>query len=90
MSLQIQESKSFGGTLKAWREHMETKHQAIALAAQGRSRFTQQDAADYLGVSKRTYEDWEYDRRTPVPFTMRVLLRKIKGTYTIRRRRRYV
>jgi hypothetical protein len=45
----MEEAKNFGGTLRAWREHMEAK-QAVKLAARGESRWTQADAAEYLGV----------------------------------------
>jgi DNA-binding XRE family transcriptional regulator len=70
---------------------MEAKH-AVRLAARGEKRFTQADAAEYLGVSRRTYEAWERESnpREPSAFVLAVILRKVRNTYTIRRRRRYV
>ena len=42
--------RKFARALQAWRE---------------RRSFSQRDAAEFLGISKRTLENWEQERATP-------------------------
>lgn len=39
-----------------------------------RGRFTQREAADYLGVSLRTYQKWEQGIRTPYGIALNTIL----------------
>lgn len=91
IGLQMKPGLNFRERLREWRKHMETK-QAVRLAMRGETRFTQADAAAYLGVPLRTYEAWEREKspRVPIEFVKASVLASIKRTYTIRRRRRYV
>lgn len=54
--------KSFKKELRAWRK------------LRG---FTQKKAADFLDVSKRTYESWEYGKMVPKELAMAELLRRM-------------
>lgn len=40
--------------------------------------FSQRDAADTLGISKRTLENWEQARATPRGYAIRMLLKLIQ------------
>jgi DNA-binding transcriptional regulator YiaG len=51
--------KQFAKTLIAWRE---------------RNDYTQQEAADQLGVSRRSLENWEQERAMPQGFGLTALL----------------
>ena len=53
----------FARALKAWRE--------------GKG-FSQRDAAEFLGISKRTLENWEQERATPRGYAV-VALMKLMG-----------
>lgn len=53
---------SFKKDLRAWRK------------ARG---FFQKEAANFLGVSRRTYEGWEYGRTVPKPLAMAELKRRL-------------
>jgi DNA-binding transcriptional regulator YiaG len=55
--------KEFAKTLVAWRE---------------RNDYTQQDAADKLGVSRRSLENWEQERAMPQGFGLQAMLKTIK------------
>jgi DNA-binding transcriptional regulator YiaG len=55
--------KEFAKTLVAWRE---------------RNDYTQQDAADNLGVSRRSLENWEQERAMPQGFGLQAMLKTIK------------
>ncbi len=55
--------KKFARALQEWRE---------------RKDFSQRDAADYLGISKRTLENWEQARATPRGYAV-VALMKLMG-----------
>jgi hypothetical protein len=55
--------------LRAWRN--------VDLALNSRGDFTQQEAADFLGVPLKTYIDWEQGRRGPVGIALRVVQRRI-------------
>ena len=39
---------------------------------------TQKEVAEILGVPKRTYEDWEYGKRTPTEFTQTSIIHKME------------
>jgi DNA-binding transcriptional regulator YiaG len=39
-----------------------------------RNRFSQRDAADHLGISRRTLENWEQERATPRGYAIQMLL----------------
>jgi len=56
--------KKFARTLVAWREQND---------------YTQQDAADRLGVSRRSLENWEQERAMPQGFGLSAMLRLIDG-----------
>lgn len=56
--------KEFAKTLVAWRE---------------RNDYTQQDAADRLGVSRRSLENWEQERAMPQGFGLKAILPLIQG-----------
>lgn len=53
----------FAKTLVAWREQND---------------FTQQEAADQLGVSRRSLENWEQERAMPQGFGLKAMLAAIK------------
>ena len=55
--------RKFARALKAWREHRS---------------FSQRDAADFLGISKRTLENWEQERATPRGYAEVALMRLIE------------
>ena len=81
-------TKSFRDLLKAWRIHMGRK-QSVALAAAGRSGFSQRDAAEYLRVPVRTYQGWERERdpKEPGGLARTVVVENIAKTYKVHRRR---
>ncbi len=56
--------KQFARTLVAWREQND---------------YTQQDAADRLGVSRRSLENWEQERAMPQGFGLKAMLAVIQG-----------
>lgn len=56
--------KEFAKTLVAWRE---------------RNDYTQQDAADKLGVSRRSLENWEQERAMPQGFGLQAMLKTIQA-----------
>lgn len=56
--------RKFARSLQAWRE---TK------------KFSQRDAADYLGISKRTLENWEQERATPRGYAVVALMKLLSG-----------
>ena len=56
--------------LRAWRN--------VDLSINSRGDFTQQEAADFLGVPLKTYIDWEQGRRVPEG-PARVLLKVIEN-----------
>ena len=64
--------KEFAKTLVAWRE---------------RNDYTQQDAADKLGVSRRSLENWEQERAMPQGFGLRAILPLIQAPCGHRRKR---
>ena len=54
--------RDFAKTLVAWRE---------------RNDYTQKTAAELLGVSKRSLENWEQERAMPQGFGLKAMLRVI-------------
>ena len=56
--------KKFARKLKEWREEND---------------YTQQEAADKLGVSRRSLENWEQKRAMPQGFGLAVMLKFIGG-----------
>lgn len=54
--------KQFAKTLVAWREQND---------------YTQQEAADRLGVSRRSLENWEQERAMPQGFGLAAMLKVI-------------
>jgi len=40
---------------------------------------TQKKAAELLGVPFRTYQDWEYGKRTPPDYVMQLVIDKLKS-----------
>ena len=56
--------RDFAKTLVAWRE---------------RNDYTQRDAAEVLGCSKRSLENWEQERAMPQGFGLKAMLRVIQG-----------
>jgi DNA-binding transcriptional regulator YiaG len=56
--------KQFAKTLVAWREQND---------------YTQQEAADRLGVSRRSPENWEQERAMPQGFGLKAMLAVIQG-----------
>ncbi len=56
--------KEFAKTLVAWREQND---------------YTQQEAADRLGVSRRSLENWEQERARPQGFGLKAILPLIQG-----------
>jgi len=61
--------KTFAKTLVAWREQND---------------YTQQEAADRLGVSRRSLENWEQERAMPQGFGLKAMLAIIQGESTQR------
>ena len=55
--------KKFARKLKEWREE---------------SGYTQQEAADRLGVSRRSLENWEQERAMPQGFGLSAMLKVIR------------
>ena len=55
--------KKFAMTLVAWREEND---------------YTQQEAADRLGVSRRSLENWEQERAMPQGFGLSAMLQIIR------------
>lgn len=56
--------KQFAAALVAWRE---------------RNEYTQKGAAQMLGVSKRSLENWEQERAMPQGFGLKAMLDFIEG-----------
>jgi DNA-binding transcriptional regulator YiaG len=56
--------RKFARMLQEWRE---------------RKLFSQRDAADHLGISKRTLENWEQERATPRGYAIQMLLKLIQA-----------
>jgi DNA-binding transcriptional regulator YiaG len=56
--------RDFAKTLVTWRE---------------RNNYTQRTAAEMLGVSKRSLENWEQERAMPQGFGLKAMLRLIEG-----------
>ena len=56
--------RDFANALVAWRE---------------RNDYTQKQAAEMLGVSKRSLENWEQERAMPQGFGFKAMLRFIEG-----------
>ena len=56
--------RDFAKTLVAWRE---------------RNDYTQKTAAELLGVSKRSLENWEQERAMPQGFGLKAMLKYIDG-----------
>ena len=54
--------RKFARALQAWRE---------------KKAFSQRDAAEFLGISKRTLENWEQERATPRGYAVVALLKLI-------------
>ena len=54
--------RKFARALQAWRE---------------KKAFSQRDAAEFLGISKRTLENWEQERAMPQGFALQALLQII-------------
>ncbi len=59
--------RDFAKTLVTWRE---------------RNNYTQRTAAEMLGVSKRSLENWEQERAMPQGFGLKAMLRLIEGPKT--------
>ena len=59
--------RDFAKTLVTWRE---------------RNNYTQRTAAEMLGVSKRSLENWEQERAMPQGFGLKAMLRFIDGPKT--------
>ena len=56
--------RDFAKTLVTWRE---------------RNNYTQRTAAEMLGVSRRSLENWEQERAMPQGFGLKAMLRLIDG-----------
>ena len=56
--------RDFAKTLVTWRE---------------RNNYTQRTAAEVLGVSKRSLENWEQERAMPQGFGLKAMLKYIDG-----------
>ena len=56
--------RDFAKTLVTWRE---------------RNNYTQRTAAEMLGVSKRSLENWEQERAMPQGFGLKAMLKYIDG-----------
>jgi DNA-binding transcriptional regulator YiaG len=54
--------RKFSRALKAWR---------------GERGFSQRDAAEFLGISKRTLENWEQERATPRGYAVVALIKML-------------
>ena len=54
--------RKFARALQAWRE---------------RKKFSQRGAADFLGISQRTLENWEQERATPRGYAVVALMKLI-------------
>ena len=54
--------KKFARALQEWRE---------------RKGFSQRDAAEHLGISKRTLENWEQERATPRGYAVVALMKML-------------
>jgi DNA-binding transcriptional regulator YiaG len=65
--------RKFARSLQAWRE---------------RKRFSQKDAAEFLGISKRTLENWEQERATPRGYAVVALMRLIAMSATQNRNKK--
>jgi DNA-binding transcriptional regulator YiaG len=52
--------RKFARALQAWRE---------------KKAFSQRDAAEFLGISKRTLENWEQERATPRGYAVVALMK---------------
>ena len=65
--------KEFAKTLVAWREQND---------------YTQQEAADRLGVSRRSLENWEQERAMPQGFGLSAILKIIAEPEAKRRKGR--
>ena len=59
--------RDFAKTLVTWRE---------------RNNYTQRTAAEMLGVSKRSLENWEQERAMPQGFGLKAMLKYIDGAKT--------
>ncbi len=55
--------RKFARALQEWRE---------------RKSFSQRDSAEFLGISKRTLENWEQERATPRGYAVVALMRLFK------------
>jgi len=60
--------KKFARKLREWRDEND---------------FTQQEAADRLGVSRRSLENWEQKRAMPQGFGLAAMLEVIQGTKSV-------
>ena len=60
--------RKFARALQEWRE---------------RKAFSQRDAAEFLGISKRTLENWEQERATPRGYAVVALIRLIEPSTKI-------
>ena len=56
--------RDFAKTLVAWRDM---------------NNYTQRTAADMLGISKRSLENWEQERAMPQGFGLKAMLKLIEG-----------
>ena len=56
--------RKFARLLQEWRE---------------RKRYSQRDAANHLGISKRTLENWEQQKATPRGYAIQMLLKLIQA-----------
>jgi transcriptional regulator with XRE-family HTH domain len=43
-----------------------------------KANLTQKQAAELLGVPFRTYQDWEYGKRTPPKYVLKMVIDKLK------------
>ena len=62
--------KQFAKALVAWRE---------------RNNYTQKDAAELLGVSRRSLENWEQERAMPQGFGLKAMLKIIGAAKAAKR-----
>ena len=66
------------------------KHRVFAkalVAWRDRNNYTQQEAADKLGVSRRSLENWEQERAMPQGFGLGAMMNIIGGPITKAKRR---